>query len=150
VSNSAKPLWTIGTLEDDDSITYVAFRQNIPNELRQSLTEQFIVEWAFAAPREDGLPNKEELNEAQRHQHEIQTELESGGEAILAFITLGGGYRELFFYCRESLVIRDRFNRVVAGRILPVELNAGHDPEWRVFDEFVKPLTNLQPGSQVQ
>ena len=136
----ADPRFSFGEIVEDDDVKWVQYRQSIPDELRTQLTEQFVVEWKFEGPCPGGLPSPAQLEPAHALQFQIVDALEADGDAVLAIISTGSGYRELYFYCREPLKLQDRFNECVQGRALPVALHTGHDPSWRVFDLFIAPL----------
>jgi hypothetical protein len=139
-STASDALWALGELVDDSGTTYISFRQDLSVAIRPELTKQFVVEWRFDEPLPTGLPRGSDLAAAQAHQRLVQPLLEASGEAVLALIALGNGFRELHFYCRDPQVLQKRFNEAVAGATLPVTLHAGHDPNWRVFEGFVAPL----------
>ena len=132
--------FALGEISEDGMVTLITYRQNIPPEVRAQLTEQFIVEWTFPGPCPGGLPDPTQLEPAVQLQELVTPVLEAGGDAVLAVMSTGNGYREIYFYCRDPRRLQARFNECLQGRELPIELHAGHDPSWRVFEEFVAPL----------
>ncbi len=139
-STASGALWALGELVDEAGTTYVSFRKDLSAAICPEFTEQFIVEWRFENPQSTGLPRGPDHAAAQAHQRLVQPVLEADGQAVLALIALGNGFRELHFYCRDPQALQKRFNQAVAGATLPVTLHAGHDPDWRVFEDFVAPL----------
>jgi hypothetical protein len=136
----SEPRWTLGEVLNDGDPTLVAFRQDLPAEARSQFTEQFVVEWALSATLPNGLPTEEALSPALAFQEKVAPVLEAAGDAVLALISTGHGYRELYFYCRNSLALQERLNNCLGGEDLPIQLHAGHDPAWRVYEGFVAPL----------
>ena len=134
--------FAIGEIEEEGTVILCRYRQSIPIDTRRRLPHQFIVEWKFSDVRPNGLPPKVEHELAVELQNMMTAPLEGDGEAVLAIISTGNGHREWYFYCRDPQVLATRFNVVVNGRGFPVELHAGFDPEWKVYDEFTSPFTD--------
>jgi hypothetical protein len=135
-------LFTIGQLEKDGMISLCWYRQSVSVDTRQRLPNQFIVEWEFSDVQPNGLPPNEEYESALELQNMMTNALEADNEAVLAVISTGNGYREWYFYCRNQQLLKCRFNAVVNGREFPVELHAGSDPDWKVYEEFIAPFTD--------
>lgn len=138
--------FAIGELEKDGLVSLCQFRQSIPSDTRRRLPHQFIVEWQFSDVQPNGLPSKGEYKRAVELENMMKSPLERDGESLLVIISTGNGYREWYFYCRDAQVLATRFNEVVKGRDFPVELHAGLDPEWKVFEEFKSPFTDPAKG----
>jgi len=134
-------LFAIGQVEDDGAVRLCGYLQSVPISTRKRFAFQFIVEWEFSECQSNGLPSKAEYEQAVALQNMIKTPLESDGEGLLAIISTGNGYRELYFYCRDPQLLARRFNDAIKGRELPVELHAGSDPDWKVYEEFRAPFT---------
>jgi hypothetical protein len=140
--------WAVGELQEDDQITVVTWRQDVSSDVRGRLPEQFIVVWTFSHPEPTGLPKSDELREAAALQELLVPALEADGASMLAFACTGGGVREMYFHCADPLQLQGRLNDVVAGRVLPVTLHAGHDPEWSVYVGYVAAFTRSEsPGA---
>ena len=134
-------LFAIGQYEEGNAVSLCGYRQCVPIDTRKRFPSQFIVEWKFSDSQPNGLPSTVEHEQAVALEQMIRAPLESDGAAILAIITTGNGYRELYFYCRDPQLLASRFNDVVKGRELPVELHAGFDPDWKVYQQFTAPFT---------
>ena len=132
--------WALGEFREDGVVTLVGYRQDIPGDLKGALPRQFIVEWKFSQMFPGGLPTEEALAPALALQAKVTPVMEAHDDAVLAIVSTGHGYREMYFYCRDPILAQERFNSCVQGEDLPVELHSGHDPTWRVFEEFAAPL----------
>jgi hypothetical protein len=138
--DAAPDLWSVAeVVHDDGQVTTVRFRQRPSLETREALPEQFTVEWAFEETSSVGLPTSKANGEAAKAEALFVPHLQAEGRALLVVVSTGEGVREWFFYCRDSFEMQARLNEALSGveARFPVKLHSGHDPEWRVYEQFV-------------
>ena len=135
-STNGDDRYSLFQIERDGQVRWCWLLGQISKESIRRFPKQFVIEWKLRDCMASGLPTPDELDAVIQFEEMVVQPLQANGASILALISMGNGYRELYFYCKDPLVLAAKLNEVLEGRDFPIEINAGHDPKWNAYEHF--------------
>ena len=129
-----KDTWSIAKISSTDgSVGLFRYRETLPENGRQALlSEEISISWKFEGAMPDSATNKlmVEFEDA-------LAPLESGGGALLLFVSTVGDRREWCYYGDDYAVFMGQLNSCLRGKPrFPLIIEHTHDPEWKYWHSF--------------
>ena len=135
-----EPAWCIAEVRNEEKrvVGIVRFIDHPPADFRK-LKTAVEISWRYA---EDGLPTREKNEEMNQFEGAIDPLSEDGGNSQMVYVRTAFGVKEWLFYARDSDGFMRAFNeRLASHSRFPLEINFYADPKWKLWREFVQPLS---------
>jgi hypothetical protein len=95
------------------------------------------IQIAWHAKQKDesnAYPSQQEMVQIDVFHHQLQSQLESGGHAVVAMVITHDGVNQWVIYCDDIDLMKDGLNNLSApDQGFPIEIVADEDAEWETF-----------------
>lgn len=104
---------------------------------KSAFPDRVIVVWKYSS--DSGMPVPKEREAMDRLEDILEPLVEKSGVSVLALVSTGENLREWIFYAKAEQEFLAALNKALTGQPrFPIEVHAGHDPEWSSFERFRK------------
>lgn len=107
--------------------------QGIADSGRFSICVQ--IAWhAEQRDEENAFPSKQDMLKIDVFHHQLQSQLEAGGHAMVAMVITHDGVNQWVIYCDDIEAVKTGLNKLAsAEKEFPLEMVADEDVEWETF-----------------
>lgn len=82
----------------------------------------------------NAFPSKQEMVKIDVFHHQLQSQLESDGHAMVAMVITHDGVNQWVIYCDDIEAVKSGLNKLMAPEEgFPVEIVADEDAQWQTF-----------------
>jgi hypothetical protein len=97
------------------------------------------IQIAWHAQKKDetnAYPSKQEMVQIDVFHHQLQSQLESNNDAIVAMVITHDGVNQWVIYCSDIDAVKEGLNQLASPEQgYPIEIVADEDAEWETFNK---------------